>query len=120
MLSAETKFEVPAINTSSITNETTLEQLRTEITTLFWRPLNSACGPADTADCTTAAGAASKLDAVLAAVEDLDPAMGAGAEVGRGDSHRNSCCYYGFLKLLGRLSTSCLHRVHSPCCRWTP
>ena len=78
---------MPAINTSSITNETTLDALRTEITTLFWRPLNSACGAADTADCTTAGGAASKLDAVLAAVEDLDPAMGAGAEVGRGNIH---------------------------------
>ena len=103
---------MPAINTSSITNETTLEQLRTEITTLFWRPLNSACGPADTADCTTAGGAASKLDAVLAAVEDLDPAMGAGAEVGRRNTHMG----------IGIFAPKVVSNdyEHSVCCRWTP
>ena len=103
---------MPAINTSSITNETTLDALRTEITTLFWRPLNSACGPADTADCTTAGGAASKLDAVLAAVEDLDPAMGAGAEVGRGNTHMG----------IGIFAPKVVSNdyEHSLCCRWTP
>ena len=43
----ESKFVIPPINTSSITNVTTLDELKTLVTDTFWTPLNAMCG----ADC---------------------------------------------------------------------
>ena len=43
----ESKFVIPPINTSSITNVTTLDELKTLVTDTYWTPLNAMCG----ADC---------------------------------------------------------------------
>ena len=43
----ESKFVIPPIDTSTITNETTLDELKTLVTDTYWTPLNAMCG----ADC---------------------------------------------------------------------
>ena len=44
---SESKFVIPPIDTSSITNVTTLDELKTLVTDTYWTPLNALCG----ADC---------------------------------------------------------------------
>ena len=44
---SESKFVIPPIDTSSITNVTTLDELKTLVTDTYWTPLNAMCG----ADC---------------------------------------------------------------------